>query len=189
MNNTNEFKPYVKPFVVNGAMYTHPNFKGTKFGRGGERNFGLILEPELAEALTRDGWDVRWPAPDLTNQRGEPLKPIIYPRIKFFGPEGTPEGRKNPMIIIVDQGIQYKFGEDRIDSLDDYKFSMIDHIDAVIGGWWSEHKDGTPYIKAACNNLRIVLRDNPNADIYRQWNQGYEEMPWANMGDTEVPFK
>ena len=58
----------MEPISIYGAQLIFKNFAGeaSEYNKAGDRNFGVLLDDELAVALERDGWRVRRlkPRPD-----------------------------------------------------------------------------------------------------------------------------
>ena len=55
--------------VMENARLIFKNFSGeeSKFNRKGNRNFCVVLDPEVADDLIKDGWNVRFLRPRRTN--------------------------------------------------------------------------------------------------------------------------
>lgn len=50
-----------KTFMVEDARIIFRNFSGeeSRYNKAGDRNFALILDPDIAEVLAKDGWNVK----------------------------------------------------------------------------------------------------------------------------------
>lgn len=76
--------------TIENARLIHRNFSGaeSRFNPQGNRNFSVILDPELAEELIADGWNVKSRPPRDEQEdtfyylpvavRFDPIKPNIY---------------------------------------------------------------------------------------------------------------
>lgn len=48
--------------VMEGVRIIFRNFAGKEgmYNREGDRNFGVLLDDDVAEAMAKDGWNVKW---------------------------------------------------------------------------------------------------------------------------------
>ena len=48
--------------LIDDARIIFRNFAGKEgmYNREGDRNFSVILPPDLADQLAKDGWNVKW---------------------------------------------------------------------------------------------------------------------------------
>lgn len=71
-----------KTFMVEDATIIFRNFSGKEgqYNREGDRNFAVILDPQLAEEMVADGWNVRQLDP---REEGEPPTPYIQVSVSF----------------------------------------------------------------------------------------------------------
>ena len=107
---------------IEDARLIFKNFagKGTQFNEEGNRNFGVILDHELADQLIEDGWRVKYlkPAEDDPDQVKTPWLSV---KVKF---------NPYPPVcqLITERGI-IKMNEETIDQLD---WSHIKTCDIII---------------------------------------------------------
>lgn len=87
------------------------NFQGKKtdFNEEGNRNFGVLLDDDLAEALEADGWNVKYlkPRKDDPEERRQPWLPV---KVKF--------GEIPPTVELVDEDGKVALDEESIGQLD-----------------------------------------------------------------------
>lgn len=149
--------------TVEDARMIFRNFAGApdKFNpRGGARNFTLVLEPELAEQLLQDGWNVReLPA----REEGDLPTPVLKVKLVF--------GQVPPKIVIVNpDGSQTPMDEDSVGLLDT---AEIETADLVIRPYdWEMHgnRGRTAYLKS----LYVTLRETELDRKYRLMAQAQE---------------
>jgi len=106
------------------------NFAGREdiYNREGDRNFVIFLTPEMAEILSKDGWNVK-----QTKPRGEDefQQPYLEVKVKF--------GDFPPRIIMVTSGGRNQLGADLVEMLDAVD---IETVDVTIRPYDWELKDG-----------------------------------------------
>lgn len=107
---------------IPGAQLIFKNFQGkrTDYNEEGNRNFGVLLDEELAEKLKMDGWKVRYlkPREDDPEQFEQPWLSV---KVKF-----TPYP---PIAYLINSRGKKKLNEDTIEMLD---WSRITNCDLVI---------------------------------------------------------
>ena len=95
--------------MVEDARIIYRNFKGEagQFNAAGDRNFCLVLPPDTAEEMTRDGWNVKSIEP-----RDEGDEPT------FYLPVAVSYKIRPPRIVMIVDGKQTPLTEDTVDQLD-----------------------------------------------------------------------
>lgn len=107
---------------IGGARLIFKNFQGKKtaFNDEGNRNFGVILDDDLAEDLKRDGWKVKYlrPREDDPEQYAQPWIPV---KVKF--------NPYPPIAWLINSRGKVRLDEENIDQLD---WSRIKTCDLII---------------------------------------------------------
>lgn len=107
---------------IEGAQLIYKNFKGkqTQYNAEGNRNFGVLLDDDLAARLAADGWNVkhRRPREDDPDQYQQPWLPV---KVKF--------GDIPPIAILINSRGKVRLNEETIDQLD---WSRIQNCDLII---------------------------------------------------------
>lgn len=128
---------------ITGARLIYRNFQGKKtdFNAEGNRNFGVVLDDELAEELKLDGWNVKYrkPKEDDPEQYRQPWLPV---KVRF--------GKIPPIVTLINSRGKKKLDEETIDQLD---WSWIEDCDLVIRPYEYPAMQGRPagvsaYLKA-----------------------------------------
>lgn len=108
-------------FSIEGAQLIFKNFAGKKtdFNEEGNRNFGLLLDDDLAEQLSKDGWPVKYlrPREDDPEQYEQPW---IKVRVRF--------NTYPPKIVLINSRGRKRLDEETVEQLDWTRIKMCDVI-------------------------------------------------------------
>ncbi len=134
------------------------NFSGEEkiYNKAGSRNFCVILDLETAEALSNDGWNVRYSRPK--DEEGDPLA-YLQVEVKY---------NKHPPIISLITKNKTLLNEDQVGMLDwaDIKTAdiVIRPYNWVLSEGTSNERRGTKaYLKAAY----ITIEEDEFAEKYK----------------------
>ena len=133
-----------KTIVMEDARIIFRNFAGKEgqYNREGDRNFCVLLEPELAEVLERDGWNVK-----TLRAREEEDEPTPYLAVTV-GYKGRP-----PKIYLINSRGRTAIDEDMVEMLD---WVDIKQADLIIRPYeWTV--SGNSGIKAYLASLYITI--------------------------------
>lgn len=122
MSKKNDVKKVTNNIFIEDAKLIFKNFqgKGTEFNAEGNRNFGVLLDDELAENLVADGWNVK----HLKAREDDPdhyEQPWLAVKVKF--------GQIPPICQLINSRGKIKLNEDTIEQLD---WSVIKTCDVII---------------------------------------------------------
>lgn len=125
---------------IDDARIMFRNFRGEgdKFNREGDRNFVLIIpNEEIADALTKEGWNVK-----IKDPREEGDSPFMYLPVKVKFNE------RGPQVYLITGGRRNRLDEETVDMLDDIDILSV-NLDIRPYDWEVNGKTGrTAYLQA-----------------------------------------
>ena len=148
--------------VIENAQIRFRNFAGKegKYNKEGDRNFAVLLDPDTAEAMAQDGWNVKTLK---SREEGEPGTPYINVAVSF-------KGRPPHVVMITSRG-RTDIHEDAIELLD---WAEIRNADLIIRPYnWEVN--GESGVKAYLKSLFMTIEED------------YLEMKYSDIPDAQAP--
>lgn len=146
------------PITLEDTSLILKNFEGraTEYNQEGNRNFGVLLTPEQAEAAEADGWRVRYLKP--RDEDGEP-QPWIKCNVAWRRRNGAPVRFPPRIVLITEQG-KRSVEEDTAKILD---WADIEKVDITMNPYQNSEGIANGYLRT----LYVTLRpDNFEAKYY-----------------------
>lgn len=140
--------------TIEGARLIFKNFQGkrTDFNEEGNRNFGVILDEELAETLARDGWNIKRLKPDEEGYE----QPWMSVKVKY--------GKIPPIAILINSRGKIRLNEETIDQLD---WSRIKTCDLIIRPYNYPAIGGRPAgVSAYLKAIYVTIKEDELAEKY-----------------------
>ena len=151
--------------TVENAHIVFRNFAGkeSKFNPAGKRNFCLLLDPDSAEELRDQGWNVKALAP---REAGDNPQPYIQVAVAF---ENYP-----PNVFLISGGKKTKLDEETVSVLD---YAEIENVDLIINPsrWEVSGKSG---IKAYLKTMYVTIVENEFEKKYKDLEEDNDEVPF-----------
>lgn len=136
-----------KSFMVEDATIIFRNFSGKEgqYNREGDRNFAVILDPEVAVQMLQDGWNVRYLE---SREEGEDPVPYIQVAVSFKN--------RPPRVVLLTSATRTQLDEDSVEVLD---WADVRTADLIARGydWTVNGKTGT---KAYLQSLFVTIEED-----------------------------
>lgn len=136
-----------KTFMVEDARIIFRNFSGKEgqYNREGDRNFAVVLTPEIADQMLADGWNVRYLEP---REEEDEATPYISVAVNF--------SNRPPRVVLLTSTTRTQLDEGSVDVLD---WADIQTADLIARGYdWSVNgKTGT---KAYLQSLFVTIEED-----------------------------
>lgn len=139
------------------ARIIYRNFAGKEgqYNREGDRNFCVLVDPDTAEALRNDGWNVRQLR---AREEGDTPQDILQVSLNY-------KGRVPPYVVLINSKGRLPLDEDTVEVLDQMD---IEDVDVIINPypWNINGKSGiSAYVKTLYVKITEHRFDLKYADL------------------------
>lgn len=133
--------------VMENVRIIFRNFAGKegKYNREGDRNFGVLLDDDIAEAMAKDGWNVKWLK---ARDEDEQEQAYLSVAVNFKG--------RPPRVVMITSRGRTPLSEDDIEILD---WADISNVDLIVRpyAWAVSGKTG---IKAYLKSIFVTINED-----------------------------
>lgn len=159
--------------IIEGATIIFPNWAGkeTMYNSEGDRNFCVLLEPDTAEQMARDGWNIKTLKPREGKDDGEGPQPYIQVSVGYK--------YRPPRIVMITSKGRTDLSEDELEILDWVDYANVDLI--IRPYTWNV--GGRGGIKAYLKSFFVTLEE----DFLEQKYADIEELPSKSGKVRELP--
>lgn len=144
----------IQPISIENARIGFKNFEGREgqYNKAGDRSFCVFLEPEIADQLAQEGWNVKYPRPSEDPE--DTRQPYLQVSVSF---DNYPAN-----VILVSNGSPTKLSEGEVSMLD---WAEIENVDLVIRPYeWQVNRNSG--IKAYLKNGYFTIVTDKFASKY-----------------------
>lgn len=147
-----------KSFMVEDAQIIFRNFAGkeSQYNREGDRNFAVILDPDTAQQMAADGWNVKTLNVRDDAEEGTEGLPYIQVAVNFKN--------KPPKVVMISSNSRTILDADSVDVLDYTDIRTADLI-ATAYEWAVGGKSG---VKAYLKSLFVTIEEDALERKYAQ---------------------
>jgi len=143
------------------------NFSGAegKFNPAGRRNFCVLFDPEMAQILERDGWNMKYLKP---REEGDEAQAYLQVSVAY--------GNFDPKLVLITSHGKTILDEDSVSLLD---WAEIKTIDLIIRpyNWDVNGKSG---VKAYAKSMYITIKED-------EFEQKYFDIPDTALMGIAAP--
>lgn len=142
--------PAENTVLMEGVRIIFRNFSGKEgqYNREGDRNFGVILPPDVAEKMAADGWNVKWLKPRDDDEE-ETETPWLAVSVNFD------KGKPPKIMLVTDRG-RTSLDSDTVDTLD---WADITNVDLIVRPYTWE-VSGRTGIKAYLQSMYVTIEED-----------------------------
>jgi len=137
--------------LMEGVRLIFRNFTGKEgqYNREGDRNFGVILPDDVAEAMLADGWNVKYLKPREDEE--DEVAPTPWLPVKVGYGKGRP-----PKIMLVTERGRTALDEETVDTLD---WADITNVDLIVRPYNYE-VSGRTGISAYVQSMYVTIEED-----------------------------
>jgi hypothetical protein len=148
--------------LMEGVRIIFRNFAGKEgqYNREGDRNFGVILPPDVAEAMLADGWNVKYLKPREDEDEEETETPWLSVSVNF-------EKGKPPKVMLVTERGRTALDANTIEMLD---WADITNVDLIVRPYQWE-VSGRTGIKAYLQSMYVTIEEDALERKYAEMDQ------------------
>jgi hypothetical protein len=148
--------------LMEGVKIIFRNFEGKEgqYNRAGDRNFAVLLDPQTAEMMAADGWNVKWLKPREDAEEGD--EPQAYLQVTANFDKGRP-----PRVVMITTRGRTNLDENTVEMLD---WADIQNTDMIVRPYeWSVN--GKTGVKAYLQSIYVTVEEDDLERKYAEMDQ------------------
>jgi hypothetical protein len=136
--------------LMEGVTIVFRNFAGKEgqYNREGDRNFAVLLDDQIANAMAEDGWNVKWLKPREDADEGETEQAYLQVSVSWKG--------RPPTVVLVTSRGRTNLGEAEVEMLD---WADILNVDMIIRPYHWE-VSGKTGVKAYLKSIYVTIEED-----------------------------
>ncbi len=148
------------PVKMEGVRIIFRNFVGKEgqYNRAGDRNFGVILPPDVAEVMLADGWNVKYLKP-REDDEDDTETPWLSVSVNF-------DKGKPPKILLITSRGPSKLDAESVEMLD---WADIVNVDMYVRPYMWE-VSGRTGVKAYLHSMYVTIEEDELERKYAEMN-------------------
>lgn len=155
----------IPDITIQGARILFRNFSGKPgdFNLEGKKEFVCLLDPQLADAMVQDGWNVKYLK---AREEGDVPQPYVNVAVSYRN--------KPPRIVLVSKKSRTTLPEDMVHMLD---YADVDNIDLKLNPFqWGPNARGESGVKAYLKSMYVRIVEDELEKKYA----GLEEIEFGS---------
>ena len=146
--------------LMEGVRIIFRNFSGKEgqYNREGDRNFAVLLDDVVANAMAEDNWNIKWLRPRSEDEEETP-QAYLPVALNFRG--------RPPRIVLITTRGRTNLDEHSVEMLD---WADIINVDLIVRPyeWTVNEKSG---VKAYLQSIYVTIEEDPLEMKYNQLDQ------------------
>lgn len=143
--------------LMEGVRIIFRNFAGKEgqYNREGDRNFAVLLDDTVANAMAEDNWNIKWLKP-RSEEEGDVPQAYLPISVNFKG--------RPPRIVMITSRGRTNIDESQVETLD---WVDIINVDLIVRPyeWTVNGKSG---VKAYLQSIYVTIEEDPLEMKYNQ---------------------
>ena len=141
--------PQDNTVLMEGVRIIFRNFSGREgqYNREGDRNFAVLLDDTIANAMAEDGWNVKWLKPREEDE-AETQQAYLQVSVNFGG--------RPPRVVLITSRGRTNLDEGSVEMLD---WADISNVDLIVRPYeWSVN--GKTGVKAYLQSIYVTIEED-----------------------------
>jgi len=155
--------------TIEGARIVFRNFAGEEgqYNRKGDRNFAVLLDPDVAEEMAKDGWNIKTLR---AREEDEEPQPYVQVSVSYKG--------RPPRIVMVTSKGRTTIPEDQVEVLD---WVDIANVDLILNPYqWAV--SGKTGVKAYLKSMFVTIEED-------ELERKYSDVPELDFGGRPLAIE